>query len=125
MKGFRVNKCVIQEGSFWPEINRLKASKDRFDWVFLDPPIYYATVRGVVDLARSYKRLINKVRPLINHDGYLVAINNALFVSGAAYLKEIESVCADGYLAIEEIIHVPADFIGAPHAPLAAPVTDP
>lgn len=62
---------------------------------------------------------------MINHDGYLVAINNALFVSGAAYMKEIESVCADGYLTIEETIPVPADFIGEPQAARKGPVTDP
>lgn len=125
LNGFPINKDDFQAGDFWPQINRLKASKDLFDCVFLDPPIYSATTRGVLDLAQSYKRLINKVRPLINNDGYLVAINNALFVSGAAYMKEIESVCADGYLAIEELIAVPADFIGAPQEPLVPSVTDP
>ena len=65
------------------------------------------------------------MRPLIKHDGYLVAINNALFVSGAAYLKEIESLCADEYLSIEELIPVPADFVGDPQSPGHAPVTDP
>jgi 23S rRNA (cytosine1962-C5)-methyltransferase len=124
LNGFAINKGDFQAGDFWPQINRLKAAKELFDCVFLDPPIYSATTRGVVNLARSYTRLINKVRPLINHDGYLVAINNALFVSGAAYLKEIESVCADGYLTVEELIPVPADFIGEPQAPVAT-VTDP
>jgi len=125
LNGLAINKSDFQAGDFWPQINRLKASKDLFDCVFLDPPIYSATTRGVVDLAQSYKRLINKVRPLINHDRYLVAINNALFYSGAAYMKELESLCADGYLTIEELIPVPADFIGEPQAPTATSVTDP
>jgi 23S rRNA (cytosine1962-C5)-methyltransferase len=125
LNGFPINKSDFQAGDFWPQINRLKAADERFDCVFLDPPIYSATAKGVVDLAQSYTRLINKVRPLIKHDGYLVAINNALFVSGAAYLKEIESVCADGYLTIEELIPVPPDFIGERQTTLAAPVTDP
>lgn len=125
LNGLAINKGDFQAGDFWPQINRLKAAKDLFDCVFLDPPIYSATTRGIVDLAQSYKRLINKVRPLINHDGYLVAINNALFYSGAAYMKELESLCADGYLTIEELIPVPADFIGEPQTPITAPVTDP
>lgn len=125
LNGFPIDKTDFQAGDFWPQINRLKASQDLFDCVFLDPPIYSATTRGVLDLAQSYTRLINKVRPLINNDGYLVAINNALFVSGAAYMKEIESVCADGYLTIEELIPVPADFVGAAQTALVAPVTDP
>ena len=125
LNGFPINKSDFQAGDFWPRINRFKAEGERFDCVFLDPPIYSATTRGVVDLAQSYTRLINKVRPLINHDGYLVAINNGLFVSGAAYLKEIESVCAGGYLTIEEMIPVPADSIGNTQASNAASVTDP
>lgn len=125
LNGFPISKGDFQTGDFWPRVNKFKADGERFECVFLDPPIYSATTRGVVDLAKSYTRLINKVRPLINHDGYLVAINNALFVSGAAYLKEIESLCADGYLAVEELIPVPADFIGEPNALRAGSVTDP
>ena len=112
LNGFPINRKDFQAGDFWPQINRLKADDERFDCVFLDPPIYSATSKGVVDLAQSYTRLINKVRPLINHEGYLVAINNALFFSGAEYIKEIETLCADGYLTIEELIPVPADSIG-------------
>jgi 23S rRNA (cytosine1962-C5)-methyltransferase len=125
LNGFPINKSDFQVGDFWPRINRYKTADERFDCVFLDPPIYSATAKGVVDLAQSYTRLINKVRPLINHDGYLVAINNALFVSGESYLKEIESLCTDGYLRIEELIPVPADFVGQPQAPSAVQVTDP
>ena len=125
LNGFPIHKADFQAGDFWPQVNHLKAADERFDCVFLDPPVYSATSKGVVDLAQSYSRLINKVRPLINHDGYLVAINNALFLSGTAYIKEIESVCADGYLSIEELVPVPADFIGSQQAPLAALVADP
>ena len=125
LNGFPINKSDFHVGDFWPLINRHKTAETRFDCVFLDPPIYSATSKGVVDLAQSYKRLINKVRPLINHEGYLVAINNALFVSGEAYLKEIESLCTDGYLRIEELIPVPADSVGQPRVPGAAQVTDP
>ena len=125
LNGFPIHKKDFQAGDFFPQINRLKAAGERFDCVFLDPPIYSSTKKGVVDLAQSYTRLINKVRPLINHDGYLVAINNALFFSGAAYLQEIEALCADGYLTIEELIPVPADFIGNQRTLLAELVADP
>lgn len=125
LNGFPLHKKDFQAGDFFPQINRLKTAGERFDCVFLDPPIYSATGKGVVDLAQSYSRLINKVRPLIAHDGHLVAINNALFFSGAAYLKEIEALCADGYLSIEELIPVPVDFIGDQRKPLAELVADP
>jgi 23S rRNA (cytosine1962-C5)-methyltransferase len=58
------------------------------------------------------------VRPLIADGGYLVAINNALFLSGANYLGELEALCADGYLRIEELIPVPEDFTGYPQTPV-------
>jgi len=124
LNGFPINKGDFQVGDFFPQISRFKAEDERFDCVFLDPPIFSATHKGVVDVTRSYTRLINKVRPLIKHDGFLVAINNALFVSGAAYLEEIESLCAGGYLAIEELIPVPEDSVGDRTASCAAPITD-
>ena len=123
LNGLQINKADFMTGDFWPGINRLKTSGALFDCVLLDPPIYSATSKGVVDLARGYTRLVNKVRPLIADDGYLVAINNAVFVPGADYLKEIEALCSDGYLSIEEIIPVPDDSVGCPRG--TVPVTDP
>lgn len=125
LNGFPINKKDFQAGDFWPQINRMKAAEARFDCVFLDPPIYSATKKGVVNLADSYTRVINKVRPLINNDGYLVAINNALFYSGADYLEEINALCEDGYLTIAEMIPVPTDFIGNPVPPISSAIADP
>jgi 23S rRNA (cytosine1962-C5)-methyltransferase len=124
LNGFPIEKRDFQTADFWSRVNNYKRSAERFDCIFLDPPLYSATSKGVVDLAGNYARLINKVRPLTNHDGYLIAINNALFVSGAAYMKEIESLCADGYVSVEELINVPEDFIGDASIPMT-PVTDP
>lgn len=125
LNGFPINKSDFQAGDFWPQINRMKAAEARFDCVFLDPPIYSATKKGVVNLADSYTRVINKVRPLINDGGTLVAINNALFYSGADYLEEIEALCKDGYLTIAEMIPVPSDFIGNAIQPIVSAVADP
>ncbi|MBL8203561.1 MAG: class I SAM-dependent methyltransferase [Blastocatellia bacterium] len=125
LNGFPIHKSDFQAGDFWPQINRLKAAEARFDCVFLDPPIYSATKKGVVNLADSYTRVINKVRPLINDGGHLVAINNALFYSGADYLEEINALCEDGYLTIAEMIPVPADFIGNAIPPIASVIADP
>jgi 23S rRNA (cytosine1962-C5)-methyltransferase len=125
LNGFPIHKQDFQAGDFWPHINHLKRSGERFDCVFVDPPFFAATQRGVVDLANNATRLINKVRPLINDHGYLVAINNALFLSGKAYSQEIEALCADGYLKIEELIRVPDDFTGYPQTRVAEPIVDP
>lgn len=125
LNGFAIHRRDFQAGDFFSHMNRLKIAGERFDCVFIDPPFFATTAKGVVDLANNQTKLINKVRPLINHDGYLVTINNALFVSGRAYLESLESLCADGYLKIEELIAVPEDFTGYPQTLLTQPVTDP
>jgi 23S rRNA (cytosine1962-C5)-methyltransferase len=125
LNGFPIRKSDFLTGDFWPQISRLIRAGERFDCVFLDPPIFAATNRGVVNLEKNYARLINKVRPLIEHGGSLVAINNALFVSGAEYLQTLERLCADGYLTIDELIPVPEDFTGYDTTRVAQEVTDP
>jgi len=74
-------------------------------------------------LENESTRLINKVRPLINDGGYLVAINNALYVSGKEYMETLGSLCKDGYLKIKELIPIPKSFIGFGH--INKPITDP
>jgi 23S rRNA (cytosine1962-C5)-methyltransferase len=79
----------------------------------------------VVDLVHASTRLINKVRPLIADGGFLVAVNNALFLPGQAYRAALEGLCADGYLAVQELIPVPDDVTGFPETRVGRPVTDP
>ena len=55
-----------------------------------------------MDLAHDSVRLINKVRPLLPAGGRLVTINNALFVSGRTYMESLTTLCADGYLRIND-----------------------
>ncbi len=112
LNGFAIDKQDFQVGDFWPQVNQLKRGGAGFDCVFLDPPFFSATAKGVVDLTENSSRLINKVRPLVNDGGCLVAINNALYLSGAEYMKTLESLCEGGYLEIEGLIPVPADFTG-------------
>ena len=110
--GFGVQTKDFVAADFWPQISHLKRDQARFDCVFVDPPLFSRTRHGTVDLVEGGQRLLNKVRPLINDGGMLVTINNALFVSGAAYMQMLESLCADGYLSVEALIPVPQDFIG-------------
>lgn len=70
-------------------------------------------------------RIMNKVRPLINNDGYLIVVNNALFVSGADYFSSLEKLCMDGYLSIETLIPVPENFIGYEQTRVNSPLVDP
>ncbi|MGI8857413.1 MAG: class I SAM-dependent methyltransferase [Thermomicrobiales bacterium] len=125
LNGFPIAKADFQAVDFWVRIGQMKRAGERFDCVFVDPPFFAATGKGTVDLVGQSHRVINKVRPLINDGGTLVAINNALFVSGAEYLHTLETLCADGYLAIEELIPVPPDCTGYPETRVRAPLVDP
>jgi 23S rRNA (cytosine1962-C5)-methyltransferase len=54
-----------------------------------------------------------------------VAINNALFLSGKAYLDTLTALCEEGFLKIAALIPVPPDCAGYPQTRVGAPVTDP
>jgi 23S rRNA (cytosine1962-C5)-methyltransferase len=124
LNGFPIRKADFLAGDFFALVARMKRSGERFDCVFLDPPFFSVTERGKVDLAES-ARLINKIRPLISDGGALVAVNNALYVSGREYMDALEALCADGYLRVAELIPVPEDFTGFPGTRSGFPVTDP
>jgi 23S rRNA (cytosine1962-C5)-methyltransferase len=69
LNGFPIHKADFQVDEFWTQVNFLKRTGVRFDCVVLDPPFFSATSRGTVDLVNHSERVINKVRPLINHGG--------------------------------------------------------
>jgi 23S rRNA (cytosine1962-C5)-methyltransferase len=125
LNGFPIQRGDFVTADFFRESARLRRRKEVFDCVFLDPPFFSSSPSGVVDQAREGTRLINKVRPLVARAGYLVAINNALFVSGASYIRDLESLCRDGYLEMQELIPVPEDFIGWNRGEQPAWITDP
>lgn len=112
LNGFPIHKTDFQTGDFWPLVSRMIRAGELFDCVLLDPPFFASTSKGMVDAEHNYTRLINKVRPLIADGGRLIAVNNALYVSGAEFLQTLESLCSDGYLAIEELVPVAEDFTG-------------
>ena len=123
LNGFSIQKGDFISRDFFEQVGNMKRVNHLFDCVFIDPPFFSTTSKGKVDQIHESARLINKVRPLINDGGYLVAINNALFVSGAEYMQTLETLCKDGYLKIRELIPVPQDFTG--YDPVGKPITDP
>jgi 23S rRNA (cytosine1962-C5)-methyltransferase len=125
LNGFPVQKGNFIARDFFEQVGNLKRTNTFFDCVLIDPPFFSTTARGKVDQVHESARLINKVRPLINDGGYLIAINNALFVSGREYMQTLESLCKDGYLKIKELIPVGEDFTGYPETRVGNPVTDP
>lgn len=125
LNGLPVNKADFIAGDFFSVVSRMKRSGERFDCVFLDPPFFSTTPRSRLDLNTDSARLINKVRPLINDGGWLVTVNNALYVSGREYLSALEALCADGYLRLADLIPVPEDCTGYAATRTGAPVADP
>ena len=123
LNGFSINRNDLLALDFFPAVSRFKTGKQTFDCVVLDPPFFSSTSKGKVDQEKESARLINKVRPLVNDGGYLVAINNALYVSGKEYMQTLEELCKDGYLKIEELIQVPEHFVG--NNKVGKPITDP
>ncbi|HLO31498.1 MAG TPA: class I SAM-dependent methyltransferase [Anaerolineales bacterium] len=125
LNGFLIRKQDFIALDFFPLVGKFKRANESFDCVLIDPPFFSTTSKGKVDQVNESARLINKVRPLVNDGGHLIAINNALYVSGKEYLQTLESLCQDGYLQIRELIPVPQDFTAYSETRLAQPVTDP
>ncbi len=123
LNGFPIRKEDFIAADFFTLAAKLKRTGETFDCVIIDPPFFSATSKGKVDQVNESARLINKVRPLIQDGGILVAINNALYVSGKEYMQTLEALCKDGYLKIRELIPAPEDFIG--YNPIRASITDP
>lgn len=103
-------------GDFFQVISQLKRKSYLFDCVIVDPPFFSDNSSGRVDLLRSGEALVNKVRPLVADGGFLVIVNNALFLSGSAFQEYLDRICLDGYLTIEKLIDVPADICGYPES---------
>lgn len=125
LNGFPIQKRDFQTGDFFPQVNRLKRESDRFDCVILDPPFFSSTAHGTVDMAHDSVRLVNKLRPLVEDGGRIIAINNALYLSGADYMASLQALCQNGYVDIEEIIAVPEDITGYAQTNHSRPVSDP
>lgn len=125
LNGLPIRRPDYLAGDFWVVTGRLRRAGAQFDCVFLDPPFFATSSTGTIDLARHMDRLVNKVRPLVADGGWLVVINNALFLPGHEFLAELDRLCAPGYLAIEARIPVPADVTGYADTVVDAPPVDP
>jgi 23S rRNA (cytosine1962-C5)-methyltransferase len=123
LSGTPIQNSDFIAADFFPATARFKQNGELFDCVIIDPPFFSTTSKGQVDQINESARLINKVRPLVNNGGTLVAINNALYVSGETYMQTLESLSSDGYLKIRELVSVPEDMVG--YHRVGAPVTDP
>jgi 23S rRNA (cytosine1962-C5)-methyltransferase len=123
LNGFPIQKNDFIASDFFPATARFKQNDELFDLVVIDPPFFSTTSKGKVDQENESARLINKVRPLVRDGGTLVAINNALYVSGREYMQTLESLSQDGYLSVRELVPVPEDMTG--YNQILPPITDP
>jgi 23S rRNA (cytosine1962-C5)-methyltransferase len=119
LNGFSTHSMKLIAGDFYRVIGNYRHSGKLFDCVIIDPPHFSTTTAGRVDLVNESTRLINKVRPLVAHNGYLIIVNNALFLSGERFMQELEELCQGPYLEIDRIIPVPQDVIGYPETIVA------
>ena len=118
-------KCEIIPCDFFRVSGKMRHSDRLFGCVILDPPYFSTTEAGKVDLQEDIIRLINKVRSLVAHEGWLVVINNALFVPGKEFINQLNTLCKSPYLSFEEIIPVPPDVTGYPNTIVDPPPVDP
>jgi 23S rRNA (cytosine1962-C5)-methyltransferase len=125
LNGMPDPKMELRKVDFFSAVAHAKQAHELFDCAIVDPPYFSSTDKGTVQLAQQSTQVINKVRPLVKDGGRLVVINNALFLSGLDFMRSLETLCTDGYLKIEQIIPVPADFTGYPATILAQPPVDP
>lgn len=121
LNGWPVAKPDFVAGDFFDVAGRLKREGRLFDCVFLDPPFFSVTAQGRVDLEADMPRVVNKVRPLVAHQGWLVLINNGVFVSGVDFMKTLDQVCDGGYATVEALVPAPSDVVGLAPAERALP----
>jgi 23S rRNA (cytosine1962-C5)-methyltransferase len=120
-----IGRMKLLAADFFSQVANYKRTDEQFDCVIADPPFFSVTNKGTVDLVSDSRQVINKLRPLVRDGGWLVSINNALFLSGEDYMLALEDLCQDGYLSIENIISVPEDVTGYPQTILKSPPSDP
>lgn len=105
-------------GDFFRVTAALRRAERLFDILILDPPFFANARRSAkIDTARDITALVNKIRPLAADGSRIIVVNNALFLSGAAFMERLESLCGD-YLSVSGRIPVPESFFGyaAPEA---------
>ena len=122
---FDLGRMKFRAADVFSEIGHYKNDGSLFDIVILDPPFFSVTRNGKVDQGSDAIRLINKIRPLVADGGRLIAINNALFLSGQEYMDSLQSLCGSGYMEIEELLTIPEDTIGFEATIKQSPPVDP
>lgn len=125
LNGFDPEKMTLHINDFFPAMAGYRKQKKEFDIVILDPPVNSTTGKGKVELEGNYLSLINKVRPLVADHGFLILVNNALFLSGQELMDRLYPAFIDNYIKIKEMVPVPVSFLGYHSDPGSLLPTDP
>lgn len=120
-----LGKMKLSAVDFFSATAYYKRAGELFDCAVIDPPVFSTTEKGTINLVNESVQVINKLRPLVKDGGFLVVINNALFLKGADYLVALEQLCQDGYLSIDSLIPIPPDSTGYPETLISTPPVDP
>ena len=118
-------KCTYIPGDFFRVTGQMRREERLFDCVILDPPFFSDTDAGRIELERDTLRMVNKVRPLVAHRGWLVVVNNALYLPGVDFMAVLQALCDDEHLSYERMIPVPQDITGFPAMLTTSPPVDP
>jgi 23S rRNA (cytosine1962-C5)-methyltransferase len=125
LNNFEIRDEDFLSGEFFRVTSSLRREGAQFDCVILDAPFFSSTTGSALHTQQDTARLINKVRPMVKDGGWLVAVNNALFLSGNDYVRIIEELAVDGCLELDGIIPIPEDVTGYPQTILRRPPVDP
>ena len=125
LNGFPVRDADFMIGDFFRVIGRLRKEEAKFDCVILDAPFFSSSSGSSLNIQKDAFRLVNKVRPLVKGGGYLVSINNSLYLSGEEYMQSLEKLGEDGCLELAEILPIPEDVTGYPQTIIRRPPLDP
>jgi 23S rRNA (cytosine1962-C5)-methyltransferase len=98
------NDLIVDD--FFAAVGRMKSRSMLFDTIVVDPPFFSQSTAGKVDLVAEPLRMLDKVQPLAAHGAVIALVNNALFLSGAAWMEALRARCEKGYLSIRATIDV-------------------
>ena len=125
LNGFPVRATDFLIGDFFRIVGRLRKQVAQYDCVILDAPFFSSFSGSSLNIQKDVVRLVNKVRPLVKDGGYLVSINNSLYLSGKEYMQTLEKLGEDGCLEVAHILPIPEDVTGYPQTIIRRPPLDP
>jgi 23S rRNA (cytosine1962-C5)-methyltransferase len=125
LNGFTVRDADFLIGDFFNIAGSLRKESVQYDCVILDAPFFSSSSGSSLNIQKDAVRLLNKVRPLVKDGGYLISINNSLYLSGEEYMQTLEKMGEDGCLELTQILPIPEDVAGYPQTIIRRPPLDP